>query len=39
MKIQGEYIVRLRDLENMLLDALNNLKGSILDSEDIIATL
>ena len=33
MKLQGEYAVRLRELENALLDALNNVKGSILENE------
>lgn len=39
MKLQGEYAVRLRDLENSLLDALNNVKGSILENEQVISTL
>lgn len=39
MKIQGEYIVKLRQLEDSLLDALNNVEGSILESESVITTL
>lgn len=39
MKIQGEYIVRLRELEDSLLDALSNVQGSILESESVISTL
>jgi dynein heavy chain 1, cytosolic len=30
MKIQGEYIVKLRELEDSLLNALSNVQGSIL---------
>lgn len=32
MKLQGEYVVKLRDLEKNLLAAINNVEGSILDS-------
>jgi dynein heavy chain 1 len=32
MKLQGEYIVKLRELEDKLLEALNNVQGSILES-------
>jgi dynein heavy chain 1 len=32
MKLQGEYIVKLRELEDALLDALNHVQGSILES-------
>lgn len=39
MKLQGEYIVRLRELEDKLLDSLSNVSGSILDNENVIATL
>lgn len=39
MKLQGEYIVKLRELEDSLLDALNNVQGSILESETVIGTL
>lgn len=39
MKLQGEYIVKLRELEDALLDALNHVQGSILESESVIATL
>jgi len=33
MKLQGEYVVRLRELEDSLLDSLSNVTGSILDNE------
>jgi dynein heavy chain 1, cytosolic len=39
MKIQGEYLVKLRELEDSLLDALSNVQGSILESESVISTL
>ena len=39
LKLQGEYRVRLRQLEDDLLNALNAVKGNILDSEDIITSL
>jgi len=39
MKLQGEYIVKLRELEDKLLDSLNNVKGSILEDENVIKTL
>lgn len=39
MKLQGEYIVKLRELEDSLLDALNHVQGSILESESVITTL
>lgn len=39
MKIQGEYIVKLRELEDSLLEALSNVQGSILESESVISTL
>lgn len=39
MKIQGEYVVKLRQLEDSLLDALSNVEGSILESESVITTL
>jgi dynein heavy chain 1 len=39
MKLQGEYIVKLRELEDSLLDALNNVRGSILEDEAVIKTL
>jgi len=39
MKVQGEYIVRLRELEDSLLDALSNVQGSVLESESVISTL
>ena len=39
MKLQGEYQVKLRELEDSLLEALSNTKGSILEDEDVIKTL
>lgn len=36
MKLQGEYIVKLRECEDQLLDALNNSQGSILEDEKVI---
>jgi dynein heavy chain 1 len=39
MKIQGEYAVKLRELEEKLLEALSNVEGSILESESVITTL
>ncbi|CAD8134930.1 unnamed protein product [Paramecium octaurelia] len=39
MKLQGEYIVKLRELEDQLLDSLNNSRGSILEDEKVIQTL
>ena len=39
MKLQGEYQVKLRELEDSLLDALSNTKGSILEDEKVINTL
>ena len=34
MKLQGEYLLRLRHLEKSLLTALNEAKGKILDSDE-----
>lgn len=39
MKLQGEYQVKLRELEDKLLDALNNVQGSVLDNDQVISTL
>jgi dynein heavy chain 1 len=39
LKLQGEFIVRLRELEDDLLNKLSNIKGNILDNEDMIKTL
>lgn len=39
LKLQGEFIVKLRGFEDDLLDKLNNVKGSILEDEDAIQTL
>ena len=39
VKIQGEFTQRLRRLERMLLQALNESRGNILDDENVIKTL
>lgn len=39
LKLQGEFAVRLRQLEKALLGALNESKGKILDDNSVIATL
>ena len=39
LKLQGEYIVKLRALEDSLLDALSNVVGNILDNEVVISQL
>ena len=39
LKLQGEFAVRLRQLEKALLAALNESKGKILDDNSVIATL
>ncbi|KFD71623.1 hypothetical protein M514_05338 [Trichuris suis] len=39
MKLQGEFALRLRHLETSLLQALNEVKGRILDDDSIISTL
>ncbi|KRZ77608.1 Dynein heavy chain, cytoplasmic [Trichinella papuae] len=39
MKLQGEFALRLRHLETSLLQALNDVKGRILDDDSIISTL
>eukprot|EP01015_Nassula_variabilis_P036963 TRINITY_DN967_c0_g2_i6.p1 TRINITY_DN967_c0_g2~~TRINITY_DN967_c0_g2_i6.p1 ORF type:complete len:1103 (-),score=250.87 TRINITY_DN967_c0_g2_i6:90-3398(-) len=39
LKLQGEYVVKLRELEDSLLDALSNVQGNILDNEQVISTL
>ncbi len=39
MKLQGECIVRIRELEDGLLDSLNNVQGSILEDESVIKTM
>ena len=39
LKLQGEYQQRLRHLEKSLLDALNDVKGRILDDDSIITHL
>ena len=39
LKLQGEFRLRLRQLEKDLLDALNEAKGSLLDDDAIIAKM
>ncbi|XP_071963522.1 cytoplasmic dynein 1 heavy chain 1-like [Antedon mediterranea] len=39
LKLQGEFALRLRHLEKSLLQALNDVKGRILDDDSIITTL
>lgn len=39
LKLQGEFAVRLRQLEKALLGALNESKGKILDDNSVISTL
>jgi len=39
VKMQGEFTQRLRRLERMLLQALNESRGNILDDENVIQTL
>ncbi|KAG1662035.1 Dynein heavy chain, cytoplasmic [Nymphon striatum] len=39
LKIQGEFRLRLRQLEKSLLQALNDAKGKILDDDSVISTL
>lgn len=39
MKLQGEFRLRLRQLEKSLLQALNDAKGKILDDDSVITTL
>ena len=38
-KLQGEFKVRLRQLENSLLQALSGTKGTILEDDTVVATL
>uniref|UniRef100_A0A183BLW5 Dynein heavy chain, cytoplasmic n=2 Tax=Globodera pallida TaxID=36090 RepID=A0A183BLW5_GLOPA len=39
LKLQGEFAVKLRQLEKALLNALNESEGKILDNNSVIATL
>lgn len=39
LKLQGEFRLRLRQLEKSLLQALNDAKGKILDDDSVITTL
>jgi len=39
LKVQGEFKVKLRQLEDQLLDALNNVHGNILENNDVLTKL
>ena len=39
LKVQGEFRLRLRQLEQSLLQALNESKGRILDDDNVLSTL
>ena len=39
MKLQGEYLLRLRHLEKSLLSALNEVKGRILDNDESVLVI
>ncbi|RWS31185.1 Dynein heavy chain: cytoplasmic-like protein [Leptotrombidium deliense] len=39
LKLQGEFHVKLRQLEKSLLQALNDAKGRILDDDNVVSTL
>ena len=39
LKLQGEYKVRIRELEEKLLQALNDVRGNILDDDHVMSTL
>jgi dynein heavy chain 1, cytosolic len=39
LKLQGEYVVKLRELEDDLLNKLSNVSGNILENEPMILTL
>ncbi|KAJ3336987.1 hypothetical protein HDU93_001788 [Gonapodya sp. JEL0774] len=39
IKLQGEFQLRLRQLEKSLLQALNNSKGNVLDDDHVMTTL
>ncbi len=39
LKVQGEYKVKLRQLEDSLLEALNNVRGNILENNEVLAKL
>lgn len=39
MKLQGEYKVKIRELEESLLLELSNVKGNILDDDNVISTM
>ena len=39
LRLQGEYRVKLRGLEDSLLNALNAVKGQILESESVLSSL
>ncbi|EPR57558.1 dynein heavy chain [Toxoplasma gondii GT1] len=39
LKLQGEFKVKIRELEDGLLQALSNVKGNILDDDAVLATM
>ena len=39
LKLQGEFKVRIRELEEKLLQALNDVRGNILDDDHVMSTL
>ena len=39
LKIQGEFKVKLRELEDSLLNALNQVKGNILENDEVLKNL
>ena len=39
LKLQGEYQVRLRELEETLLEAINAVEGNILDDDSVMSKL
>lgn len=39
LKLQGEYQARLRELEDLLLQQINNVQGNILDDDSVINAL
>eukprot|EP00397_Hematodinium_sp_SG-2012_P000022 GEMP01000022.1.p1 GENE.GEMP01000022.1~~GEMP01000022.1.p1 ORF type:complete len:4594 (-),score=1270.22 GEMP01000022.1:1053-14834(-) len=39
LKLQGEFKVKMREMEDKLLQALSNVQGSILDDDKVIATM
>jgi dynein heavy chain 1, cytosolic len=39
LRLQGEFRIRIRELEESLLRALSNVKGNILDDDQLIGML